>query len=194
MEPPESNELKPNALVWVWIVRFGKGRWWPGLVVRVESHDGTPLIMVRYQSFSRSRNRIDPPITLGWITAPMRRLERRDSSAKGSDRPRFVPTSRLRKPESPILPTSPLASESPAQASAKSIGANGSLDAEASLRHGKRPPLLRNATFASHLREDQRRTGLTAPQLESADGEDSGRNPESKKRGICVPIGPAKRI
>ena len=101
MKPSEVKELRLAAPVWVWIVRFGKGRWWPGTVERIETTNGLPLVKVRFESFSRSRHRTDPPVTVGLITAPMRRLERRDISLKGEDRPRFVPTSRLRTPEKP---------------------------------------------------------------------------------------------
>ena len=37
MKPSEVKELKLAAPVWVWIVWFGKGRWWPGTVERIET-------------------------------------------------------------------------------------------------------------------------------------------------------------
>jgi hypothetical protein len=101
MKPSEVKELRLAAPVWVWIVRFGTGRWWPGTVEGSETKNGLPLVTIRFESFSRSRNRTDPPVTVGLVTAPMRRLERRDISLRGEDRPRFVPTSRLRTPEIP---------------------------------------------------------------------------------------------
>jgi hypothetical protein len=101
MKPSEVKELKLAAPVWVWIVYFGKGRWWPGTVEKIETKYGLPLVEVRFESFSRSRYRTDLPVKVGLITAPMRRLERRDVSVNGSDRPRFVPASRLRTPEQP---------------------------------------------------------------------------------------------
>ena len=101
MEPSEVKELKLAAPVWVWIVWLGKGRWWPGTVDRIETAYGLPLVEVRFESFSLSRHRTHPPVRVGLITAPMRRLERRDVNVNGADRPRFVPASRLRTPEKP---------------------------------------------------------------------------------------------
>jgi len=125
MKPSEVKELGLAAPVWVWIVRFGKGRWWPGTVERIETTNGLPLVEVRFESFSLSRHRTDPPVTVGFIAAPMRRLERRDIGVKGGDRPRFVPTSRLRTPEMPN-PTPGLSPiEADSRISSKAISANG---------------------------------------------------------------------
>lgn len=78
MEPTEAKELELGTAVWVWIVRFGKGRWWPGAVQRVEAAGGLPIVKVRLQSLLLSQHRNGPPITVGFVSAPMRRLERRD--------------------------------------------------------------------------------------------------------------------
>jgi hypothetical protein len=125
MEPSEIHQLKPGALVWVWIVRFGKGRWWPGMVEEIETKNGSPLVKVRFESFSASRHRTDLPVTVGFIPAPMRRLERRDCDAKGGDRPRFVPSSRLRKPELPVSMDSLRSGEVHSRSSDENRGANG---------------------------------------------------------------------
>ena len=101
MKPDEVTQLELAAPVWVWIVRFDRGRWWPGTAERVQITKGMPLVVVRFEPFRLGRHRSDPPITVGFITAPMRRLERRDPCANGADRPRFVPVSRLRSPEMP---------------------------------------------------------------------------------------------
>src|ERR1700691_6778684 len=101
MKPSDVKKLTLGAPVWVWIVWFGKGRWWPGTVESIETTNGLPLVKVMFESFSPSQHRADPPVTVGLITTPMRRLELRDINVKGSDRPRFVPTSRLRAPEKP---------------------------------------------------------------------------------------------
>jgi hypothetical protein len=101
MEPTEAKELEPGTAVWVWIVRFGKGRWWPGTVQQVGTNGGLPIVKVRLQSFSLSQHRNSPPIAMGFVSAPMRRLERRHINRR-LDRPKFVPTSRLRRPERPI--------------------------------------------------------------------------------------------
>jgi hypothetical protein len=121
MEPSEVSELKLAAPVWVWIVYFGRGRWWPGTVEQIDTR-GLPLVRVRFESFSRSRHRTDPPVTVGRVTAPMRRLERRDISLNGTDRPRFVPTSRLRSPEMPA----PVDGLRPVEADSRISGQRGS--------------------------------------------------------------------
>src|SRR5207302_835447 len=108
----------------VWIVRFAKGRWWPGTVEGIETANGLPLVKVRLESYSLSRRRSDPPVAVGLITAPMRRLERRDISLKGSDRPRFVPTSCLREPEMRRVVEDLRVLEGDSGVSSKSIGAN----------------------------------------------------------------------
>jgi hypothetical protein len=124
MEPSEVKELKLAAPVWVWIVRFGKGRWWPGTVEGIETKNGLPLVKVRFESYSLSRHRTDPPVTVGLVTAPMRRLERRDVRVKGEDRPRFVPTSRLRIPEKPASVNDLRIVEANPRVSNESMGAN----------------------------------------------------------------------
>lgn len=101
MEPSEVKELKLGTPVWVWIVRFGRGRWWLGIVEGIETIMGLPHIKVRFESCSPTRHRTDPPVTVGLVTARMRRLALRDINVEGTDRPRFVPTSVLRKPETP---------------------------------------------------------------------------------------------
>jgi hypothetical protein len=102
MEPTEAKELELGAAVWVWIVRFGKGRWWPGTVEEIRVAAGLPIVKVRLQPFLFSQHRDNPPINVGLVSAPMRRLERRDINHRGLDRPKFVPASRLRQPERPI--------------------------------------------------------------------------------------------
>lgn len=125
MKPSEVKELRLAAPVWVWIVRFGTGRWWPGTVEGIETKNGLPLVIIRFESFWRSRHRTDPPVTVGFVTAPMRRVERRDISLKREDRPRFVPTSRLRTPETPGSSQGLPHVEADSRVSSESIGANG---------------------------------------------------------------------
>ena len=125
MKPSEVKDLRLAAPVWVWIVWFGKGRWWPGTVERIETRYGLPLVEVRFESFSGSRRRTDPPVKVGLVTAPMRRLELRDISVKGNDRPRFVPASRLRTPETLAGVNGLLAVEADSRVSSESIAANG---------------------------------------------------------------------
>ncbi len=125
MKPSEVNELKLGTPVWVWIVRFGKARWWPGIVEGIEMANGLPDINVR----TAPRRRTDPPVTVGFVTEPMRRLERRDITVNGSDLPRFVPISRLRKPEIPA-PAQGVRRlvQTNSRVSSESIGPNGARD------------------------------------------------------------------
>jgi len=104
MEPTEVKQLELDTAVWVWIVRFGKGRWWPGIVQRVEAAGGLPIVKVRFQSFSLSQHRNSRPIAVGFVSAPMTQLERRDINRRGLDRPKFVPTSLCDGPKDLSLP------------------------------------------------------------------------------------------
>ena len=61
-----------------------------------------PIVKDSLQPFSLSQHRDNPPISVGSVSAPMRRLELRDINRRGLDRPKFVPASRLRQPERPI--------------------------------------------------------------------------------------------
>jgi hypothetical protein len=74
MEPTEAKELELGTAVGVWIVRFGKGRWWPRTVQRVVAAGGLPIVKIRLQSFSLSQYWNSPPITLSFVSTPMRRL------------------------------------------------------------------------------------------------------------------------
>lgn len=125
MKPADITRLELAALVWVWIVRFGKGRWWPGTVEGIQITKGVPLVDVRFEPFRPSRHRSDPPVTVGFITAPMRRLECRDPAADGADRPRFVPVSRLRSPELPVYVDDSHLVEGHQRVSSQGSGTNG---------------------------------------------------------------------
>lgn len=128
MKPSEVWKLKGGASVWVWVVRFGKGRWWPGTAEKIEISNALPLVTVRFESFSLSRHHVYPPVTLGFIAAPMRRLEPRDISANGLDRPRRAPASRLQMPERPTPMRGLLVVKADSQVSREKIGANGAHD------------------------------------------------------------------
>jgi hypothetical protein len=145
MKPSDVRKLRLGTPVWVWIIWFGKGRWWPGTVESIEITNGLPLVKVRFESFSPSRHPADP-VTVGLITAPMRRLELRDINVKGSDRPRFVPTSRLRTPEKPAPVNGLRIVEADSRVSNESIGANGGHRGaveESAQRNETMPALLR---------------------------------------------------
>jgi len=99
MEVHQVCELSPDTPVWVWIVRVGKGRWWPGSVLSITAVEPFPMIDTRFECRSTGKNGIDGPAFVGISTTRMRYLEPRDPYLKGGDRPNFVPSATLAKPE-----------------------------------------------------------------------------------------------
>jgi hypothetical protein len=103
MEPSEVVELSAGAPVWVWIVRLGKGRWWPGAVESSRVIEGFPHVTVRFEGRAPERRTSHPAaVFVGISSTRMRFLEHRDLGAKGADRPHHVPVSLLRVPETRI--------------------------------------------------------------------------------------------
>ncbi len=92
-------ELTPGTPVWVWIVRVGKGRWWPGSVLSITALEAFPIVNTRFECRSAGKNGNDGPAFVGISTTRMRYLELRDPYLKGDDRPNFVPSAILAKPE-----------------------------------------------------------------------------------------------
>ena len=101
MEVNQVCEVGPGTPVWVWIVRLGKGRWWPGSVLSISALKPFPIIDTRFECRSVGRNGIDGPVFVGISTTRMRYLELRDPDLKGADRPDFVPSAVFAKPEEP---------------------------------------------------------------------------------------------
>ncbi len=99
MEVNQACQVRPGTPVWVWIVRVGKGRWWPGSVLSVTALEPFPIIDTRFECRSVGRNGIDGPVFVGISTTRMRYLELRDPDLKGADRPNFVPSAIFAKPE-----------------------------------------------------------------------------------------------
>jgi hypothetical protein len=99
MEVYQVCEVGPGTPVWVWIVRMGKGRWWPGSVVSVAAREPFPIVNARFECRSTGKNGSDGPVFVGISTTRMRYLELRDPYLKGDDRPNFVPSAILVKPE-----------------------------------------------------------------------------------------------
>jgi hypothetical protein len=99
MEVHRICELSPGAPVWVWIVRVGKGRWWPGSVLSIAARKPFPIINTRFECRSVGKNGIDGPVFVGISTTRMRYLELRDTRLKAYDRPNFVPSAIFAKPE-----------------------------------------------------------------------------------------------
>ncbi len=99
MEVRQICQLDPGASVWVWIVRMGKGRWWPGTVLSITAREPFPMIDTRFECRSAGKNGTDGPAFVGISTTRMRYLELRDPNLKGEDRPNFIPSAILAKPE-----------------------------------------------------------------------------------------------
>jgi hypothetical protein len=99
MEVHQICQLGPGTPIWVWIVRVGKGRWWPGAVLSITAREPFPRIDTRFECRSTGRNGADGPAFVGISTTRMRYLELRDLDLKGDDRPNFVPSAIFHKPE-----------------------------------------------------------------------------------------------
>src|SRR5258708_876520 len=99
MEVHQICELGPDTPVWVWIVRVGKGRWWPGSVLSITAIEPFPMIDTRFECRSAGKNGNDGPAFVGISTTRMRYLEPRDPYLKGDDQPGFPPTAIFGKPE-----------------------------------------------------------------------------------------------
>jgi hypothetical protein len=78
---------------------MGKGRWWPGSVLSVAALKPFPIVNTRFECRSTGKNGSDGPAFVGISTTRMRYLELRDPYLKGDDRPNFVPSAILAKPE-----------------------------------------------------------------------------------------------
>src|SRR5208282_3714698 len=99
MDVHRIGELSPGTPVWVWIVRVGKGRWWPGSVQSIGAREPFPIVDTRFECRAAGKNGIDGPAFVGISTTRMRYLELRDIRLKGDDRPNFVPSAIFAKPE-----------------------------------------------------------------------------------------------
>ncbi len=99
MDVHRIGELSPGTSVWVWIVRVGKGRWWPGSVLSIAALEPFPIVDTRFECRSAGKNGLDGPAFVGICTTRMRYLELRDPHLRGDDRPSFVPSAIFAKPE-----------------------------------------------------------------------------------------------
>lgn len=99
MEVHQISQLGPSTLVWVWIVRVGKGRWWPGSVLSITALKPFPIIDTRFECRAAGKNGIDGPAFIGITSTRMRYLEPRNPDLRGDDRPNFVPRAIFAKPE-----------------------------------------------------------------------------------------------
>src|SRR5579875_778617 len=102
MDPTAVVELLPGRPVWIWLVRLGKGKWWPGRVQSSKVIEGIPYVTVRFEGRSRAGRSSRTAAFVGISTTRMRFLERRDPESKGEDRPHDPPVALLRVPETGI--------------------------------------------------------------------------------------------
>jgi hypothetical protein len=100
MHTSYADQVMSGTHVWIWVVRLGKGKWWPGVVAEVTTLADTPAFRVRFECSSSKKNS-RPSIFVGVSTTRARYLELRDAELKGADRPRFVPISLLHQPAEP---------------------------------------------------------------------------------------------
>jgi len=99
MHTSYTDQLTSGAHVWIWVVRLGKGKWWPGVVEQVTILAATPTFQVRFECSSAKGLR--QTTFVGISTTRARYLELRDPEVKGADQPRFVPISLLHQPADP---------------------------------------------------------------------------------------------
>ena len=99
MEVHQVCELGPDSPVWIWIVRVGKGRWWPGSVIAITALESFPMINTRFECRSAGKNGTEGPTFVGITTTRMRYLEPRDPHLKGDDKPNRAPIAIFAKPE-----------------------------------------------------------------------------------------------
>jgi hypothetical protein len=100
-------KLRIGSPVWVWVVHFAKGRWWPGIVETIQAINDRPRIVVSFECRAIRGRRYYPPVRAGIVTTAMRYLEPRDPNIEAIDEPHFIPASLLGHPEELELVTSP---------------------------------------------------------------------------------------
>ena len=97
MHSSQANRLAIDAPVWIWVVRLGKGAWWPGTVERI-TPGGSADITVRFECRSKGEWKYSH-VFIGVTTTKARYLESRAIESGGTDRPRSAPIPLLRQPE-----------------------------------------------------------------------------------------------
>ena len=101
MEPTHVTKIKPETPVWVWVVRMGKGGWWPGKVESISHQDRLPLLEIKFECHKFRDGKWNGPREIGITTARMRYVELRDPHVKAIDQPHFTPTPLIEKEEQP---------------------------------------------------------------------------------------------
>lgn len=101
MELLHITKMKPETPVWVWVVRMGKGGWWPGKVDSISCQGRLPLLKIRFECQKFRDGEWDGPREIGMTTARMRYVELRDPHVKAIDQPHFTPTPLIEREERP---------------------------------------------------------------------------------------------
>ncbi len=99
MRSGQVQSLKVGATVWIWVVRLGRGRWWPGTVEGLRTVENKTRVVVRFECRMANDRDGTPPVMVGITTAAVRYLEPRDVNLMGVDQPRYTPVSLLELPE-----------------------------------------------------------------------------------------------
>jgi hypothetical protein len=99
MKITEVYKLRDGSPVWVWVIHFAKGRWWPGVVETIRAVDDRPRIVVKFECRATKGQRSYPAVRAGIVTTAMRYLEPRDPNIEAIDEPHFIPASLLGHPE-----------------------------------------------------------------------------------------------
>ena len=97
MHSSQAHLLAVDAPVWVWIVRLGRGAWWPGTVERTTPGESAD-ITIRFECRSKAEWKYSY-VLVGVTTTKARYVELRALDAAGADRPRSAPVALLRQPE-----------------------------------------------------------------------------------------------
>jgi len=95
----EVYKLRAGSPVWIWVVHYAKGRWWPGMVETIEGINDRPRIVVSFECRATRGRRYYPAVRAGIVTTAMRYLEPRDPNIEATDEPHFMPASLIRCPE-----------------------------------------------------------------------------------------------
>jgi hypothetical protein len=98
MHSGESHDLRLGTTIWVWFVRLGRGRWWPGTVEGLRTIQGQIRVAAKFEC-RRAMGVDNRPVLVGMTTTAMRYVEPRKIESTGIDRPTRPPVSLLRCPE-----------------------------------------------------------------------------------------------
>lgn len=97
MHQSQINRLAVGTAVWIWVVRLGRGAWWPGSVERITTGESAD-ITIRFECRPKGERKY-AHVFIGISTTKARYVELRAIEAGAADRPRSAPVPLLRQPE-----------------------------------------------------------------------------------------------